>query len=113
MKLAASVFDSISSKINSSYKPKVEYGLSEGAAVAFNLIMGISFGISIIAIGFSMIMYVMSAGNPDKTKQAWNAFIYGIIAFAVAIGALTLRKIFLEILIGASVPGVTEGLPDL
>jgi len=55
-------------------------------SMAINLVMGVGFSISITVIAYSMFMYIISSGDPDKTKKAWQTFIYGVIAAAVSMG---------------------------
>ena len=65
-------------------------------SMVVNLLIWVGFIISIIAIAYSMILHTMSGGDPDKTKKAWSAFINGIIAAAISLGAVALKVIVLK-----------------
>ena len=66
------------------------------AAIILNLVMAIAFAISIITVSYSALIYIMSAGDPDRTKKAWKTFIYSVTGAAVALGALALKRIILQ-----------------
>jgi len=86
------------------------YGTVGGISGAvINLIIGVGFSIGILAIAYSMLMYVLSCGNPDKTKTAWNAFLYGVIGTAFAIGVFALKNIVVRA-IGVNSADI-EGMP--
>jgi len=65
-------------------------------SMVLNVLMGIGFAISIVAIAFSAILYTMSGGDPEKTSRAWRAFINGVIAAAISIGAVAIKVIVLK-----------------
>lgn len=81
------------------------------AGVALNFIMGVGFAIGIVAIAYSMVMYILSGGDPEKTKRAWNAFIWGVMGTAIGIATLAFRRIILTGF-GVNEPGITTGLPN-
>ncbi len=70
--------------------------ISQLFAVAVNVIMAIGFSVGLISITYSAIIYIMSGGNPDKTKKAWDTFIYGVVGAAIALGAIALKEIVLR-----------------
>lgn len=63
------------------------------SGILINLVWGVGFSIGILAIAYSALLYILSGGNPDKTKRAWNAFLYGVIGTALAIGVFALKNI--------------------
>ena len=83
---------------------------SKLGAAALNIIMAVSFAISIITLAYAFIQYILSGGNPEKTKKAWDAFLYSVIAGAISIGTLALRAMILRAF-GVNEPGITTGLP--
>ncbi|MFC1722028.1 hypothetical protein ACFL0C_00080 [Patescibacteria group bacterium] len=92
------MFDVIDEIINSGSlivsPPTGRYGsLGALGAAVINLFMGVAFGFGILSITYAMVSYVLSKGNPDNTKRAWNAFIYGVIATAVALLLVSLKFI--------------------
>jgi hypothetical protein len=94
-------FDSINctfQNVNVDYAPSLRsyQNIWELFALAVNVIMAVGFSIGLLAITYSFFMYVVSGGNPEKTKRAWDAFIYGVIGTAIALGAVALKGIVLR-----------------
>ena len=58
--------------------------LATNAINALIFIAGIASGIVIIIGGF---MYIVSAGNPDRTKTAKDAILYAIIGLIISLAA--------------------------
>jgi hypothetical protein len=77
------------------------------SAILINLVIGIGFGVGILCIALSMVLYVLSGGNPEKTKTAWRAFIYGVIGTMIAIGAFALKNIVVRA-IGVDDPNILD-----
>ncbi len=81
------------------------------SGLLINLFMGLGFGIGIMSIAYSAILYSHSEGDPKKTEVAWNAFILGIIAACVSIGVLSVKGAILQSIgvqtaeINSSTPG--------
>ncbi len=75
-----------------------------------NFMMAVAFAISILAVAYSAIMYIVSGGNPDNTKKAWNAFIYGVVGAAVSVGLFALTRIVLS---GFGVEGVRTDINQI
>ncbi|OGC45205.1 hypothetical protein A2V49_01165 [candidate division WWE3 bacterium RBG_19FT_COMBO_34_6] len=63
----------------------------EWGNVLINIMIGLSFSFSIVGLAMSMVLYVLSGGNPDKTKTAWSAFIYSVIAGCLTVGLVAIR----------------------
>jgi hypothetical protein len=80
------------------------------AGAVLNFIISVSFAISIITVAYSAILYILSGGNPEKTKKAWNAFLYSVIAGAISVGTLTLREVIIRAF-GVEMRGITVGIP--
>lgn len=97
--------------IDSSYMPGSGVGtFSSLGAIAVNLVMGLGFGFGICSIAYSMVMYVLSGGDPDKTKKAWYAFIYGVIGTAVSIGILFFKNVVVKSM-GIDTPEIVNNVP--
>ncbi len=67
------------------------------SGIIINLIIGVGFGLGIFAITLSMLMYILSGGNPDHTKKAWRAFIFGVIGTALSIATFALKNIVVRV----------------
>lgn len=86
---------------------KGDYGtLVVIVSMALNLLVYLGFLISIVAIAFSFIKYILSEGDPERTKEAWSAFILGVIAAAISLGAVALKVIIMKI-IGVETTGIS------
>ena len=106
------MFDTLRSTFNwtdPNYTPRVNniQSVAQIFAMAINLMIGVGFSIGLLCIAYSFYMYVMSGGNPDKTSQAWRAFIYGVWGTAVAIGAIALKEIIIRGF-GVETTGINE-----
>jgi hypothetical protein len=76
------------------------------SAIVLNFLIGVGFSIGIIAIAYSAYMYTMSGGNPDNTKKAWHAFLYGVIGAMFSIALIALKNIVVKG-IGVETPDIT------
>lgn len=63
------------------------------SGIVINFIIGLGFGISILAIAFSAIKYILASDNPDNAKAAWRTFLYGVFGVAISLGAFALKNI--------------------
>lgn len=76
-----------------------KYGtLSSILGLVANVLIGLGFAFGIVSIAYSAVLYVMSDGQPDKTKQAWSAFINGVIAAGISIGVFAIKAALLSAL---------------
>ena len=90
-----------------------DLGIAEISAMILNIVMGLGFGISIVAIAFSAVQFVLSRGEPDSTKLASDSLLFGVIAAVVSVLLLTIRSLILKNILGVTLDGVAEGVPDL
>ena len=84
------------------------YSSADLMGMAVNFLIGVTFSIAIVTMAYSMLMYVTSGGNPDKTTKAWNTLIWSVLAAVIALIAVSLRSIIFG-LIGLDL----QGVPDL
>jgi vacuolar-type H+-ATPase subunit I/STV1 len=70
------------------------------ASVVINTIMAVSFSLGIFSIALSMVLLVLSVGNPDNVKKAWRAFLWGVIATLVSLAIVALKRIIIRRVIG-------------
>ena len=82
--------------------------LENTVGVVINLVIGLGFSISMVAITISAVMYVLSEGDPDKTKRAWSAFLYGAIGAALSLGVVALKAIAIKAF-GINDPNILDG----
>lgn len=71
-------------------------GVQRLAEVAMDVIWALVSAISVLVIIIAGFMYVVSAGNPDKTKRAKNAIMYAVIGLVVAFFARTIVQFVLN-----------------
>ena len=95
------MFDTINNMINNAQPNQTDVvdrfgSIGDIAGMIINLVIGIGFSISMLAVALSFVMYVLSGGDPDKTKKAWNAFLYGIIGAAISLGVVALKIIVVK-----------------
>ncbi len=93
---------------------RANFELGDMSARILNIVIGLGFGLSIISIAYAMILYITSAGDPNKTQTAWNAFLWGVVAGMISISVLGLRRIILTAL-GVSedaASGIITGKPN-
>lgn len=84
--------------------------ISDIFGIVLNVLIGVGFAISLASIGYSAIMYILSAGDPKAVSQAWNAFIWGVFAASFSIGALAIKSAIIG-LIGTTSTEITNALP--
>jgi len=96
------IFNEISALIDSELAVSGDVGAGDYnslvviVSMVINVLIWSGFMIGIIAVALSAIKYTMSEGDPDKTQEAWRAFIYGVIAAAISLGAVALKIIVLK-----------------
>lgn len=84
------------------------YGsIGEFASMIINLLMGASFSIAIIAIGYSGILFANAKGDPKALKKAQDGLIWGVVAAAITLAAVVVKIIYLGLL------GVPDSVGDV
>jgi hypothetical protein len=76
-----------------------------------NILMGVSFALGFIGIGYAMVLFVTSRGDPKATTKAYNAFIWSVGAIILTIIAFAVKAIILG-LGGVTNNNLTNELPD-
>lgn len=109
------MFETISNMVN--YAQPNQTGVAERlgsvgsiSGMIVNIVIGVGFSISLVAIALSAVMHVLSGGDPDKTKRAWNAFLYGAIGAAFSLGIVALKNIVIRAF-GIDDPNIINGPP--
>ena len=83
---------------------------SDLSAIAINFVIGIGFSLSFVALAYSFYMYIISGGNPENTKRAWNAFLWGLIGGAVVLGSVAIRGMVIDAF-GVASPQLQDPTP--
>lgn len=63
----------------------------------FNFLMWVVGVIGVVMIIYSGFMFIISAGRPDRTKQAIQSIIYTVVGFAIAILARSIVAMILPV----------------
>lgn len=71
-------------------------GITGIADNVMDILWALVSAISVLVIIIAGFMYVVSAGNPDKTKRAKNAIMYAVIGLVVAFLARTIVQFILS-----------------
>lgn len=80
-------------------------------AMIMNLTISISFSVSIIAIGYAFIQFMMSQGDPKVIKTAQNALTWSIIAGLVSLASVGIKKAVLNAY-GVTSSDINNGTPS-
>lgn len=105
------MFDTLNDVVNNAdYTPPNVHTFSELAAIILNFVIGIGFSLSVVAVAYSMYLYVMSGGNPESTKKAWNAFLWGVIGGAIVLGSVAIKGMVLDAF-GVNIPALQNTTP--
>ncbi|MEO0132996.1 MAG: hypothetical protein ABIK73_08730 [candidate division WOR-3 bacterium] len=68
--------------------------------VFINIVMGTAFAVSVIAIIFSGIKFIMAGSDLKAKGEAKKALTYSIIALLIAVGAFTIKVILFNVVGG-------------
>lgn len=79
--------------------------------IVLNVMMGVGVSISIIFIGIAGIRFVTSGGNPDNMEQAKKALTYSVVAMVLSVGAIAIKYIFLNSILGVDDPNLIDPAP--
>lgn len=66
------------------------------AATAIDILSLIIGAVSVLVIVIAGLMYVLSGGNPDRTKQAKDAILYAIVGIVIAAAAQLIVRFVLS-----------------
>ena len=105
------IFGDLIPNVDSRFQPP---GHIDGAAklliIFVNILIGIGFSLSIVSITVGFVTFVISQGNPEKTKKAWDTVLYGALALVVSLLVVALKGILVG-MVGVSTPEIV-GTPD-
>ncbi|HBI35806.1 MAG: hypothetical protein UU64_C0004G0053 [candidate division WWE3 bacterium GW2011_GWF2_41_45] len=68
------------------------------ATIFANIAIIIGFGLAIIAIAYSFVMFVTGGGDPKTVQKAKRALTWSIIGLLVSAGAWGIKYIFFNLL---------------
>lgn len=85
--------------------------LSGWLGLIINIVMGAAVSVSVIAIIYSGIQFIVSRGDFKALAKARTAFVYSIVAFILAIGAFTV-KVLVFGLAGTLTSETANEVPD-
>lgn len=70
--------------------------VSGGAAIIINVLIGVTFSMSIIGIAYAFIEYIMSQGDPKRIAKAWNSLLWSVIAAMVTVAAIAIKNVLIH-----------------
>lgn len=85
--------------------------VSDFLSVGLNLLMGVGVSLSVIFIGLAGLRYLSSGSNPDNVDQAKRALTYSIVALVLSIGAVAIKYILLNSILGVTHDDLVNATP--
>jgi hypothetical protein len=70
--------------------------------IILNVAIGAGVSISVIYIGLAGVRFIMSSGDPKSADQAKHALTYAIVALLLTIGAVLVKFIILNNILGVT-----------
>lgn len=80
--------------------------------IAINVAMGVGFSVSVIFVAMAGLRYLSSGSNPDNLDRAKRALTWAIVAMVLSLGAVAVKIIIVNGLMGASSPELTDPIPN-
>jgi len=80
--------------------------------LALNIVFGSAVAISMIAMIFSGIKYVMAKGDPKAAAAAQQSLTHSVIALILTIGAYTIKTIIFNVL-GGDFKDLVDATPGI
>jgi predicted cobalt transporter CbtA len=79
--------------------------------IAFNLVAGVGYGWSFIALSLGFVTFVTSAGDKYKVKDGWKRIQFGLYGVLITTIGYGLKLLLEGLLTGTplDIPGVTIG----
>lgn len=86
---------------------------SVGAVVGIgiNVLMGAGFSASVVFIGLAGLRFVTAGSNPENKERAMNALTYSIVALVLSLGALAVKTILFNSILGITEPDLVNATP--
>ena len=104
------MFDLIPESISDTLKNQTSIGDIWG--LILNIMMGVSFSISLLSIAYAGILYVNSSGDPKNASRAWQGFLWGAITGMVTLGIFVIKNALVALL-GVTNPNITNAVPNI
>ncbi|HLB51505.1 hypothetical protein A3F07_01210 [candidate division WWE3 bacterium RIFCSPHIGHO2_12_FULL_38_15] len=104
------MFDLIPESISDTLKNQTSIGDILG--LILNIMMGVSFSISLLSIAYAGILYVNSSGDPKNASRAWQGFLWGAITGMVTLGIFVIKNALVALL-GVTNPNITNAVPNI
>ena len=85
--------------------------VGEFLGVGLNVLMGVGVSLSVIFIGLAGLRYLSSGGNPDSVDQAKKALTYSIVALVISVGAVAIKYILINSILGVTHEDLVNATP--
>ena len=104
------MFDLIPNSISNTLGDKTSVSAILG--LILNIMLGVSFSISLISIAYAGILYVNSSGDPKNASKAWQGFLWGALTGMVTLGIFVIKNAIVA-LFGVTNPNIINAVPNL
>jgi hypothetical protein len=82
--------------------------LAKVFGVAMNVIMGVAVSLAVIFLGLGGIKYITAQGDAKAAEEARTMLTNAIIGLVISLGALAVKTIVLDSILGANLPDEPE-----
>ncbi len=72
--------------------------ISDMFAIIINVLLGVTFAISLVGIAYAFVQYIVSMGDKDAIKNAQKALTWSVIAMLVSFLAVILKTAFFKLI---------------
>jgi hypothetical protein len=66
--------------------------------VIINILMGVTFALSIVGIAYSFFLFVISAGDKDAIKKAKTSLTWSVVVLLLSFFVVVLKNIFFALI---------------
>ncbi len=66
--------------------------------VVINILMGVTFALSIVGIAYSFFLFVISAGDKDAIKKAKTSLTWSVVVLLLSFFVIVLKNIFFALI---------------
>lgn len=86
------------SLINSNYQVAGITSLGNIFAAVINILLGVTFGLSIIGIAYAFFQYIISRGDKDLVGKAKTALTWSVVGLLIAFLVVAFKNILFKLL---------------
>ena len=72
--------------------------IGDMVAIAINVLLGVTFALSIVGLAYSFFLFVISMGDKDAIKKAKTSLTWSVIVLVICFLVLVLRNVFFKLI---------------